>query len=131
MRTVSRFSPAPVCLGGPGALFRLTVCLAMLHACGHAASEAANGGYEASAAVERSETHPEGMGSASGGGSGFVVEHGDGKLEGDGGASGHPIVAVRKATQPVDEVAGDVLGEPGEVSGQVGECSGRRFKKCR
>ena len=130
MRSVSNLSPAPVCLR-PGALFRLAICLAMLHACGDAASEATNAGYGASAAVERSEAHTEGMGSAVDTDPGFMVEDGDGKLDGDGGVSGHPIDAVRKATQPVDEGAGDVLGEPGEVSGQVGECSGRRFKKCR
>lgn len=130
MRSVSSLSPKPVCLG-PGALLRLTVCLAMLHACGHAASEATTGGYGASVAMERGETHVEGMGSAAGRDSGLVVEHGDGQLAGDGGAPGQPIVEVRKATQPVDEGAGDVLGEFEEVSGQVGECSGRRFKKCR
>ena len=103
----------------------------MLHACGHAASEATNAGYGASAAVERSEAHAEETGSAADTGAGFVVEHGDGQLAGDGGAPGQPIVEVRKATQPVDEGAGDVLGEFEEASGQVGECSGRRFKKCR
>ena len=130
MRSVSSLSPTPMCFG-PGALFRLTVCLAMLHACGHAASEVTNGGYGASAAVERTETHAEGMGSAAGSGSGFVVEHGDGKLEGDGGASGQPVIAVGKATEPARDGAGEVAGESGEVSGQAGECSGIRFKKCR
>ena len=130
MRSVSRLSPASV-YPGPGALLRLTVCLAMLHAGGHAGAETSGGGYGASAAVELGETHVEAKGGASGGGIGFVAAHGDGKVEGDGDAPGQPIIAVGKVPGPIDEGAGEVAVGTGEVARPVGECSGRRFKKCR
>lgn len=130
MRRVSSVSP-PRASHEAGALLRLTVCLVMLHACGHAASEAASDGYATNAAAERGGTHVEGSGGASRRGTGIVVEHGDRTLQGDGGAPGQPIIAARKATEPIGEGAGEVAGQSGEDSPEVGECSGTRFKKCR
>ncbi len=109
----------------------MTVCLVMLHACGYAASEATGGGHGASAAVERGTTHAEGRECASRRDAGFVVEQGDGKPEEECSAPGRSVIAVGKATEPVDEGAREVAGAAGVVTVQVGECSGRRFKKCR
>ncbi len=126
MRRVSSVSPTRA-RHEAGALLRLTVCLAMLHACGHAASDATSDGYATNAVVERGETHIEGSDNISRAGAAFVAEHGDGTHEGDGSAPGQPVIAAGKATESVGEAA----GESGEVSAQVGECSGTRFKKCR
>ena len=130
MRRVSSVSP-PRVRHESGALLRLALCLAMLHACGHAASQATSEGYATNAVVERGETHVERSGNASRAGAAFVVEHGDRKLEGDGSAPEQPVIAARKATEPVGAGAGEVAGDSGEVAVPVGECSGARFKKCR
>ncbi len=140
MRRVSSLAPTRA-RRGSGLLLRLAACLAMLHAGGHAASGEASGGYGTNAVGEHGGTHVRGSGIASGGGAAFAGAHGDGKREGGGGAPARPVIAARKAAEPVGRDAGEAAGDETadgdktagdeEASGPAVECSGRRFKKCR
>ena len=130
MRGVSSRSPAR---GRPasGAPFRLILGLALLHGCGHGASEDTNGGLGEIDVAERVVERMEGIGTAVGGNAGIVVLDCDGKVEGECGESKALVADAGKSTEPAGEGAGDAVDEAAEIVANVGECSGRRFKKCR
>lgn len=130
MRGVSSRSPAR---GRPAssAPFRLILGLALLHGCGHVASEDTNGGLGEIDVAERVVERMEGIGTAVGGDVRIVVLDCDGKVEGECGESKALVADVGKSTEPAGEGAGDAVDEAAEIVANVGECSGKRFKKCR
>ena len=101
-------------------LFRLTVCLAMLHGCSHVSSQETSGGYRETDAAERIEERADGIARAVDMGAAIAVKGDDSDVGSDG-----------KAMEMVDEGAGEVVDDTGEALADAGECSGKRFKKCR
>lgn len=110
---------------------RLILGLALLHGCGHVASEDTNGGLGEIDVAERVVERMEGIGTAVDGDVRIVVLDCDGKVEGECGESKALVADVGKSTEPAGEGAGDAVDEAAEIVANVGECSGRRFKKCR
>ena len=130
MRGVSRHSPTRS-RPASSVPFRLILGLALLHGCGHAASEETNGGLGEIDVAERVVERMEGIGRAVGGDVGIVVVDCDVKVEGKCRESGPPVTEVGETTELIDEGAGEVVDEAAAALANVGECSGRRFKKCR
>lgn len=124
-------SQSPAC-GRPASSvsFRLILGLALLHGCGHVASDDTNGGLGIDV-TERVVERMEGNGTAVDGNAGIVVVDCHVKVEGKCGESGPPVTEVDKTAVPVDEGAGEVVNEAVTAIANVGECSGKRFKKCR
>lgn len=101
-------------------LFRLTLCLVMLHGWVDASSDEVGGGFSENDSSEV-QPLPDSTGQSPGvTGAGIVASRKDGDVEGDGAA-----------TVPVGERVHDAVNETGEESVTVGECVGTRFKKCR
>ena len=130
MRGASRLYPAPGRLEST-VLIRLILGLALLHGCGHAASEETNGGLGEIDVVERVVERMEGIGRAVDEAAGIVVVDCDVKVEGKCADSGPPVTEIGETTELVDEGAVEVVDEAAAALANVGECSGRRFKKCR
>ena len=130
MRGVSSLSPARR-RRASGAPFRLILGLALLHGCGHAASEETNGGLGEIEVAERVVERMEGIGTAVDGDVRIVVPDCDVRVEGKCGESKALVAEVGRSTESTGESAGDAVDEAAEIVANVGECSGRRFKKCR
>ena len=134
MSGVARHSPAR---GRPASRLplRLILGLALLHGCGHAASDESNGGLGAIDVAERVVERMEGIGKAVAGDVAIVVEDCDVKADGTCGESGEPpgqlATGVGGTTKLVDVVVGEAVDEAAGLVANVGECSGKRFKKCR
>ena len=130
MSGVAKHSPAR---GRPASRLplRLILGLALLHGCGHAASDEANSGLGAIDVAERVVERMEGIGKAVDGDVRIGVLDCDVKVEGECGKSKALVADVGKSTEPAGEGAGDVVDEAAEIVANVGECSGKRFKKCR
>ncbi len=130
MRVASRLSPARGRFTS-SVPARLTLCLALLHGCGHAASEETKSGIGETGSAGRVAERVEGIGRAVDGEVAVDVVECDVKSEGKCGESGPPVTGVGKAAKLVDEGAGEVVEGAAGFVANVGECSGRRFKKCR
>ena len=130
MRGVSRHSPARG-RSGSSVPFRLILGLALLHGCGHAASEETDRGKMEIGVAERVVDRMEGIVMAVDGNAGTVVVDCRVKVQGKCGESGPPVTEVDKTAVPVGGGAGEVVGEAAAAIANVGECSGKRFKKCR
>ena len=113
-----------------GALFRLTLCLVLLHGYGHVASEEMNGGCK----EEELRNTPRGSdmtGQVPWKSVGEVAGGEAGKVEGDGKPSGISATGDGRAMVLVVDGTGEAVDEAGEDSATVGGCAGTRFKKCR
>jgi len=111
--------------------FRLILGLALLHGCGHVASEETNGGLGEFDAAGRVVERMEGVGTTVDGDVRIVVPDCDVKVEGKCGESQALVAEVGGSTESAGESAGDAVDEAAEIVANVGECSGKRFKKCR
>ena len=129
MSGVAKHSPAR---GRPASRLslRLILGLALLHGCGHVASDDANGRLGIDVA-ERVVERMEGIGTSVDGDAGIIVVDCQVKVEGKCGESGPPVTEIDKIAVPVDEGAGEVVDEAAAAIANVGDCSGKRFKKCR
>ena len=130
MRGVSSRSPARG-RRASSVSFRLILGLALLHGCGHVASEETNGGLGEIDAAERVVERMEGDGTAVDGDVRIVVPDCDVKVEGKCGESTALVAEAGESTESAGESAGDAVDVAVEIVANVGECSGRRFKKCR
>ena len=130
MRGVSSRSPARG-RRASSAPFRLILCLALLHGCGHVASEETDGELGEIDVAERVVERMEGIGTAVDGDVRIVVPDCNGKVEGECGESKALVADVEKSTEPAGEGAGDAVDDAAGIVANVGECSGKRFKKCR
>ena len=130
MRGVSSRSPVH---GRPAssAPFRLILGLALLHGCGHVASEETNGGLGEIDVAERVVQRMEGIGTAVDGDVRIVVLDCNVKVEEKCGESKALVAEVGKSTESAGESADDVVDEAAETVANIGECSGKRFKRCR
>ena len=130
MSGVAKHSPAR---GRPASRLplRLILGLALLHGCGHAASDEANSGLEEIDVAERVADRMEGIGKVVAGDVRIVVVDCDGKVEGECAESKALVADIGKSNEPAGEGAGDAVDEAAEIAANVGECSGKRFKKCR
>ena len=129
MKGVSSRSPARR-RRASGAPFRLILGLALLHGCGHVASEDTNGGLGEIEVAERVVERVEGIGTAVDGDVRIVVPDCDGKVEGKCGES-KALAEAGKSAESAGGSAGDAVDVAAEIVANVGECSGKRFKKCR
>ena len=101
-------------------LFRLTLCLVMLHGWVDVSPEEIGGGFSKNDSGEV-QPLPDLTGQSPGvAGAGIVASRKDGDVEGDG-----------TATVPVVERVHEAVNQSGEESVTVSECVGTRFKKCR
>ena len=108
----------------PGVLFRLTLCAVLLLGFGHVSSEERNGIFKEIDGAKWNAEIVEGTARAVDGGVAVAVTHSDKKAEVAGADPRESDEGDARATEPVDEGAGEVLVN-------VGECVGKRFKKCR
>ena len=123
--------PDPANRGRLRTLFRLTVCLVMLHGCNLVSSQETSGGYRETDAAERIEERADGIARAVDMDVAIVVKGDDRDVGSDGKDPRKSVRGDGKATEVVDEGTGEVVDDTGEALADVGECSGRRFKKCR
>ena len=130
MRGISSRSPARG-RRASSAPFRLILGLALLHGCGHVASEETNGGLGEIEVAERVVERMEGIGAAVDGDVRIVVPDCDVKVKGKCGESKALVAEVGRTTESAGENAGGTVDKAEEIVANVGECSGRRFKKCR
>ena len=111
--------------------FRLILGLALLHGCGHVASEETNGGLGETDVTKRVVERMEGIGTAVDGDVRIVVLDCGVKVEGKCGESKALVGEAGKSTESAGESAGGAVDEAAEIVANVGGCSGKRFKKCR
>ena len=112
-------------------LFRLTVCLVLMHGCGHVASVETDGGFKGGDPRE----YPSVSEMA---GQDLAMEAVEEVVEGDdstvGDEGNDPWMSVKgdgKPTELSEEGTVEVVDEASGEFGKTGECVGRRFKKCR
>lgn len=112
-------------------LFRLTVCLVLMHGYGHVVSEETDGSFKGGdpreyPSVPETAGQDLAMGAVE-----EVVEGGDGKVEDGGNDPGMSVKGDGKPADLPEEGTVEVVDETGGGFGKAGECVGRRFKKCR
>ena len=115
----------------PGALFRLTVCLALLQGHSIVSSEEADAGCSENHSSDFPSV-PITAGQSPGPKGAELVARGDsGNVEGGCRISGMFAEEDGKATVLVVERTDEAVDEADEESAKVSECVGTRFKKCR